>query len=262
VSPLVVLALIFAALAGVVLVWARPRISSRWNGIRALRRLGPGSTQVPPETMGPTVTLSGELVVIGPRCERFEDGASVAAATLAVAYPRGPELRDVPGIRTRAGSLALRVGDAVVALEGPVDVLAGSEETWVVRGLRAVDAAVLGRVREAEPPARIPRLLARRGIVMRSVRGGDRVRVAGRLQPLPLAGAGQAAWSLAPVLGGVIGLAFEGAPQVPGVRARSVARAAAMSGVVLLMILGLGGRVSASGVDALVGVARAAMSSH
>lgn len=208
------------------------------------------------------MTLSGELVVVGPRCERF-DGVSVAAAALTLAYPRGAEHR-VPAVTTRAEKLALRVGGTTIALEGPVEVLAGSEETWFARGLRAAGAAIAGRVRELDPPARLPRALASRALVMRSVHGGDRVRVCGRLQSLVLGlgGPSREEWSLAPIHGGAIAVAYEGTPHVPGVSARSVVRVAIVSAALAIVLFGLGGHVSAALGDAIVAASRAASTSR
>ena len=115
-----------------------PLVASRAGAARAMDRLGRAQGSTGPLSGGQLVTLTGRLLARG-TCDRFEDGASVAAATVALGHPTPRDLgRGVPAVHARAAELAIEIEGEVVALEGPIDVLIGSEETWAARGLRAL----------------------------------------------------------------------------------------------------------------------------
>ncbi len=203
--------LVALTLAGLAFATLRPRLAARRAAAAARRRLG--------EPVGlyrarrdKRVTLAGELFAADAACPAGEDGVEVAAVSGA-------------GASARADRLLLRVGDAAVRLEGPVEVVTGSREAWPGR--------VLGR-QEEQP-------------VIRSLASGDRVLVSGVL--------GQEASDEAPsyrdaakrwTLGGGLVAAFDGAPSVRGPVAAVRIPPVAAAGLLFLAVFGGGGELAMS----------------
>src|SRR4051812_18700240 len=90
------------------------RARVRRDAARARRDLGEPRRGLEGLGDGAPVTLAGVLEVVGPPCQRFDDGADVAAATAqGAADPRG--------ITVQAERLLLRLDDRAVEIVGPVE---------------------------------------------------------------------------------------------------------------------------------------------
>jgi hypothetical protein len=206
---------------------------------------------------GARITLAGRLEARGAACPSFEDGAPVAASTIAARRgSRGGGAVDRGAIDVRAEELVLVTDDGVrVPLEGPVQVVAGARESWPGRRLGSLSVDVCSRIAVAAAPVERSEALASRVVVMRALRGGDRVRAAGWLVMRSSADAGaQVAyrspagrWVLAGEARGAaeaevrapLSLAHEGRPHVRGpgwralIAAALVSLATALSGLVV-----------------------------
>jgi hypothetical protein len=248
-----------ALVAGSLLVaLLRPRRAARRAAAAARDRLGAPAAALVKPSEGMRVTLTGRVVVEEGACQRLDDGGDAAAASAAYAL-RGREGAWITGLNVRAPRLALAVGEAVVALEGPVEVTVGSREAH--RGLplgrlpRAVQDRVARGFAQGAPHFRD------HVTVLRSVAAGDAVRVSGVLRReapgAEAAGYRGAAshWALVPdgdaaqaaagagALGG-LRLAFEGAPRFSGPGAGWYARHA-LGGLLLgALLVGLGGEIA------------------
>ncbi len=164
-GPLVWLVALLVAGALAALVCTLPaRAGTAFARWRARRRIGQ------PDARENIVVLDGVLTTRGARVERLSDGAPCAAST--ARDPRGKN----PGVTVQAQGLALRVGDRVIALDGPVEVLAGTHEAFPSRPLRALDKAARARITAAGE------LPANRRVALVTLNEGDRVRARGVLQ--------------------------------------------------------------------------------
>ncbi len=171
--------------AGLGVAWLRPRLAARRAARAARRQLGAPSL-LESHVAGGRVTLAGRL--------------------------------EVPA----EGRSVLRVGDAAVLLDGPIDVLAGSREMWP------------GRLGQVGPAA------------SQTLAAGDRVLVSGVL-------AGEASDDAASyrapakrwTLHGPIVAAYAGAPRVRGPGAQVHAACALAGGLGFLAVFGVGGEIAA-----------------
>ncbi|MFT3766971.1 MAG: hypothetical protein QM820_15855 [Minicystis sp.] len=245
-------------LGALLVAFLRPRIAARHAAKAARDRLGtPVATLVKPSA-GMRVTLTGRIVVEGASCQRFEDGSDAAAASAAYA-PQGTKGAWVTGLNVRAERLSLAVGEATVALEGPVEVVAGSREVRREKPLGELPRAVQDRV-AAGFKLGAPHFRDH-VTVLRSIAAGDVVRVSGVLRRESLAGeaAGYRAaaerWALIPdgdeaqaaagaTAQGGLRLAFEGAPRVRGPLAGWYARHAAAGMALSALLFGIGGEIA------------------
>lgn len=166
---------------------------------RAREALGHPAARVEGGTTGERVVLVGRLEVVHGPCERFDDGAPAAAATVEASgagaaapgarppVPSGAEPEREPFIaRTaRAAELVLVAGEERVVLSGPVDVHVGSHETAPDAPFSALAPAVRERIALVAGAGALPGsagpgpVLARP--VLRSIHPGARVRAAGVL---------------------------------------------------------------------------------
>lgn len=212
--------------AGVGAAGLRPRIAA-WRAARRARA-ALGEPHRGALEGGARVTLSGVLLAKDERVARYEDGGEAAAASV------GQE----PGVR--AAQLAVLVGETLIALEGPIAVVAGSRESWPGRAGAKLAAAVRERASADLDPRHAP--------VFRSVAPGDRVRITGVLRE-EAADDGTTyrdaakRWTLsgegAPLL-----LAAERAPRVTG-PARAALMTPALYGVAAFLgVFGLGGEAA------------------
>lgn len=220
-------------LAGLALAWLRPRLASRRAA--AIARESFEEPTVPSDAhKGARVTLEGELLAAEAPCQRYEDGSEAAAVSV---KPRGLApglLGEASGESARAGRLLIRVGEATVRLDGPVDVVLGSREAWPQVALASLAAEVRGRLPGVEIEAP----------VFRSLAAGDRVWVSGVL--------GEEAADEAPsyrdagkrwTLGGVYA-AFAGTPRVSGPVARVHAPPVIAAAMLFLALFGGGGEIA------------------
>ena len=179
------LSLAVFVLAGLARAWLRPRLAARRGARAARRQLGPPGELPSGAVSGVRVTLAGRLQLAG------------------------------------NDRLALRVGDAAVLLDGPLEVLAGAREAWPGR---------LGRVEHG---------------VARSLAAGDAARVSGVLAE---EASDDAASYRAPAkhwrLGGPIGAAAAGAPRVTGPGGPVLLASALAGGLGFLAVFGLGGEIA------------------
>jgi hypothetical protein len=175
--------LVAFVLAAVALAALRPRLAARRSARAARRQLGPPRDLQATAVGGVHVTLTGRLEVAG------------------------------------GDRLALRVGDAAVLLDGPLEVLAGAREVWP--GRRGDTA------------------------VSRSLTAGDRARVSG---VLGAEASDDAASYRSPAkrwtLGGPLAAACEGAPRVSGPAAPVLLASALAGGLGFCAVFGLGGEVA------------------
>lgn len=164
-GPAVWLAVLLVAGALAALVCTLPaRARTAFARWRARRRIGQ------PDPRENIVVLDGVLTTRGAHVERLSDGTPCAAST--ARDPRGK----LPGVTVQAQGLALRVGDRVIAFDGPVEVLAGTHEVFPSRPLRALDKAVRARIAAAGE------LPENRRVALVTLKEGDRVRARGVLQ--------------------------------------------------------------------------------
>ncbi|APR82216.1 Hypothetical protein A7982_07565 [Minicystis rosea] len=250
--------LVVCVLGALIVAFVRPRAGARRAATAARDRLGTAATALVKPSDGMRVTLAGRIVLESDACPRFEDGGDAAAVSVAYA-PQGPRGAWITGLNVRAERITLAVGEQVIALEGPVEVVAGSRE-----------------MRRGVPLGRLPRAVQDRvaagfklGVphfrdhvtVQRSIAAGDTVRVSGVLRRDSLAGeaAGYRAaaerWTLVPdgdaaqaaagasALGG-LQVAFEGSPRIAGPLALHYVRHAVYGVGLFLAVFGLGGELA------------------
>ena len=143
------LAMVLAALA---LAVGQRRAEVR----RARESLGKPLRAIPEGAEGQRVLLEGVLDTVDAPCERFEDGAPCAAATVQSDAPHpkageGAAAQAEGGAAhsARASVLVLTVGAERVALDGPVDVFVGSRETDPGAPFASLRAAVRARIASA-----------------------------------------------------------------------------------------------------------------
>ncbi|UQA57207.1 hypothetical protein [Polyangium aurulentum] len=161
------------------------------------------------------VTLTGTLETLGSGCARFEDGASVAVATVAgeFATPGNP-----PALTVRAERLRLKMRDGIVEIRGPVEILGGAQESRPGGGYEALRPQARRRLREAAEGGPVPA----GDLEMRSLREGDRVRAMGVLSRVDDAGGASgyrdpaARFELVASKDAAVILAFEGEPRASG----------------------------------------------
>jgi hypothetical protein len=224
------LALAAGLLVALGVAFARPRLAARRAASAARARLGTPLASLAKLNDGMRLTLTGRLEAEGEPARRFEDGGDAAAVSAAyLSHPGGGAW--ITGLNLRAEGLALVVGDARVALDGPVEVVAGSREVRRGQALGEMPGPVQDRVdagfKLGQPHFRDHLT------TLRSVASGDLVRVSGVLRKEASAGEGAgyrgaaARWALVPdgfeaqaALGasatGGLRVAFEGAPRVSG----------------------------------------------
>ncbi|AUX40342.1 uncharacterized protein SOCE26_017420 [Sorangium cellulosum] len=188
---------------------------------------------------------------------RFEDGAAVAAAT--VAYdPReralGEPERWTPGHNVRASGLFVSVGGERVELQGPVEVVAGSRELRPGKPLESMPLATCCRVTATFPGAR-PHFMER-VVLFRSLSPGDRVRVSGVLRREAATGeagsrSAAARWTLvadgesaSPSAERGLEIAFEGNPAVKGASVKRIAGWGIAGALAFLVVFALGGELA------------------
>jgi len=256
-------ALVIGALAAAFL---RPRLAARRAAEAARARIGAPAAMPARPSEGMRVTLAGTLEIEGAACQRFEDGADAAAATVAY-LPRGAGEAWVSGLNLRAERLLLRAGDALVTLEGQVEVAAGAREVRRGRALGRMPREVQDRVAagfKLGPPH-----FRDQPALLRSVGAGDVVRVTGVLRRESLAGeaagyrgaaerwalvpdgdAAQAAAGAAAPVGLV--LAFEGAPHLCGPGALWYAKHAAGGALIAAALFGLGGEIAFASAESTI----------
>lgn len=256
--PIVLAALLLSALA---IAFARPRIAAARAAARARRDLGPPDGALDKPSDGMRVTLAGEIALEdgAAKVARFEDGGDAAAASASYTLA-GRGDASITGLNLRADRLALRVGAASVALEGPVEVVVGSREVQHGKALRDMPRAVQDRVAsgfQLGSPHFRDQVTA-----LRSIANGDVVRVSGVLRR---DAGGEAAgyrgaadqWKLVPdgdeeqaAAGGAaprgLRMAFEGTPRFEGPRAGWYARHAGAALVLGVVSLSLAGEIAAA----------------
>jgi hypothetical protein len=208
-GALLVAALVLV-LGGAVLRWRARRLA-----VAARSSLGPARDDLEGlDEDGACVTLTGTLDSLGTGCARFEDGASVAVATAAgeLGAPESP-----PALTVRAERLRLKMRDEIVEIVGPVEVLGGARESRP-GGYQELRPQPRRRLREAAEGGPAPA----GDLELRSLRAGDRVRVAGVLLRVDAAKSASGYREAAPytlvAAGGApaVILAFEGAPRASG----------------------------------------------
>lgn len=197
---------------------------------------------------GEVQMLVGRLRRAGAACASYDQGARVAASTIECPLAEPDRLRHgLPSValRRRAGKLALELdgGPAgMVALEGDVEVLVGSQQAHPRRRLHGLPRLLCERVYR-DRPARIEAgALLHEPPVVRNLSGGETVLVVGRVVgdgaagPAPGDGFGAATgvgdsagqpyrasalqrWLVRPAPGGdqapAIAALFAGAPAIP-----------------------------------------------
>jgi hypothetical protein len=216
----------FCVAAGIAATSLRPRIAA-WRAARRVRA-ALGEPHRGPLTGGAVVTLTGTLLAKDERVLRYEDGGEAAAAA-AAGEPAA-----------RAAQLAVLVGDAVIALEGPITLLSGSRESWPGRPVAKLSAAVRERAGALLELHRVP--------VFRSVAPGDRVRVRGVLREEAAEDGttyrdAAKRWAFGGD-GGPLLLACERAPRVTGPARAAFATPLLYGAAAFLAIFGLGGEAA------------------
>ncbi|MDP3213861.1 MAG: hypothetical protein Q8S73_07140, partial [Deltaproteobacteria bacterium] len=165
------------------------------------------------------------------------DAPVAAAATTARAERRPDSLKDAldRSSSLRAGSIALRGDDgALVHIDGPVAVLAGSREVWTGCTLPRLPRAIRGRVEAADEAGAA--MLSNQHVVLASVAAGDRVQAFGRLVARQDIRSVAVRWTLAPAPELAAGpddaalaavpMVYEAPGRVSGPMRRALARAA------------------------------------
>jgi len=233
------LAVPLLGLAGAAVARGRSRACLRRDSDRARELVGTEPCLADEALEGRSVTLPGQLVVIGKRTERFEDGAPTAAAT---ASPGRRLDRDLTSVNARAQRLELAQGPTRVRLDGPLEVLLGSTETaW--RSAKVLRADIQDRLLAASLSAFD--LLGGARVTLKSLRQGDHVRVSGVLRRVATPGEGSTyrrpatQWVLEGELetasGPAIAAAYEGPPARP--RSKRPAAAGGLIGATVAVLI-------------------------
>ena len=146
---------------------------------RARRWHRPAVTACSQLVNGDEVVIEGIIEVDDGACARFDDGAAAAAAS--VEFPRSSkaEGQDRRGggvaARVRAGGLRLVLSDGEVTLEGEIEVLCGSRESYATRSVISLPKPQWERLRAAYDGE----VMGRGRPIMRAVSAKDRVRARG-----------------------------------------------------------------------------------
>jgi hypothetical protein len=202
---------------------------AKWRDNATLQTFAPGRH----------VIVTGVLRVEGSCCPRLEDAAPVAATTFQHKKSRrGPTVSWCQ----RAVSLRLVLGEASLAIDGPVRVEVGSEEHYPGCALEKLRGRVTERIFASDMvPARERGDVPQHG-VFRSLRHGDEVVVAGMAERAPhgdgpttyrAAGGG---WRIVPDQSGAVTVCCRRRPVIRGalgvVRVYAAALAAVLTAVV------------------------------
>jgi hypothetical protein len=210
-------------------VWLRPRRAARVRWRRTVREWGrPVSPAVELDTQ--TITIAGRLAASG-ACRRFEDAEEVAVA--------GTELAVSMAIHDRARQLRVECDGAEVELDGPVELAAGSEETWPGKRIGGTPLSSDDRVpaEQAMPLQRASRP------VFRSLRPGDPVTARGVLRvAAPLEETDYRRTASRFVMHGAA-LAGQGSPRVRGPFWTAAVRPIALACLVFVGVFVGGGKI-------------------
>jgi tetratricopeptide (TPR) repeat protein len=128
--------------------------------------------------------LVGRLRVTGSACESYDQGKPVAASTIECPLSEPGRLRHglaAVALRRRADRLSLEIEGGTVALDGPVNVLVGSQQAHPRRRLHGLPRLLCERVYRDRPALIEPGVLLREPPVIRNLAGGETVLVFGRL---------------------------------------------------------------------------------
>lgn len=182
--------------APIALVLAGLALSAGERRARARREreaLGHPIDAIDRAAAGDLVVIDGTLHVLEGPCERAEDGREVAALTVeARRRPVHPSLSRRPGLGdaaprlafgARAKAMVLRSGKDDVLVEGPIEVLVGSDETAPHASFHALSAAVRERLHAMDTTA-ASELASDEALlapVFRSIADHAPVRVTGRI---------------------------------------------------------------------------------
>jgi hypothetical protein len=238
--------LVLFVVSGVAFAHLRPRLASRRSARAVRARIGPAHATVARLDDGKRVTLTGRLRASGGLARRYEDGSEAAAVSAAFASAAGST-----GVNARAGELILQVGDATVALRGPVEVVVGSREALAGQPLSRLSAAIERRVEADRSPQGLP--LADAVLALRSVAVGDVVRVSGVLHKEASddgTSYREAAsdWTLTrgadPGAADGLMVAFEGTPLVSGPATPVYALPATAGTLLFALVFGAGGELA------------------
>ncbi len=189
--------MVVAATLTCLLAWAQARQRGRQSVAWARSELARPTAQQGLADNARAV-ISGVLVLDGDGVAAL-DAPVAAAATTARAERRPDSLKDAldRSSSLRAGSIALRCDDgALVHIDGPVAVLAGSREVWTGCTLPRLPRAIRGRVEAADEAGAA--MLSNQHVVLASVAAGDRVQAFGRLVARQDIRSVAVRWTLAP----------------------------------------------------------------
>jgi hypothetical protein len=232
--------LVLLVCLGAYFVWRRPRTRARRNAASEKRLLGIHLGDLSLADENTLVTLGGTLSS-RKTCERLEDGAPVLITAMDEARA-GHREQERPPISVCVDDLSLNMGDVKIALTGPVDLRAGSQEYHPGLKLNRLNEEIRTRAIDASD-GDLPLNLKRR-FVFRSLQNGDQVRARGSL--LHTVEQGEDRWRLDPVakkLGGPLALevVYDGEPLVWGpARFRVVSVVAIYVLAFVLVLAGVG----------------------
>lgn len=207
---------IVALAAGVALALALRALNARARlaRVRAAARAALGSPRARCEDLAPSpgVALAGVLGAGGALVEDLADGTPAAVASARADRPTFDLAYQLDmSCSGRAAKLALRVGDAPVAIDGPALVLAGALDRAPLASLRALGKDVVARATRADEAGAA--VLLDLPVALSSLRAGERVVAYGRLEAAAGAG-GATTWVLRP---GVEPGGFANAPPMKAV---------------------------------------------
>lgn len=199
-----ILLILGSGLAMALVGWAR-----RLRAALTRASLGAVTSVLDPGLVGRPVVLEGHITAMSEASVRFEDGEDAVASTASTSKA---------AVSQHAPGLTLRVGSLLIPIKGPVEVCIGSRTGGRPRRLEQLAPSIQERLLEADDKALT--LLAERSVTFRSLEEGDRVLVAGVLQP---GGAGEVMtyreaahlWELHPQQGAALRVAFASSTRTP-----------------------------------------------